>query len=87
MLLKRSNGSRALSLVVLLSCLLSLGQAQTPSMSRQSGSNNEYQVGALLWTQSSAEYRALAYQTFVLARLLHPLCARLAARGLGAAGA
>jgi len=38
-------------------------------MSRQSGSNNEYQVGALLWTQSSAEYRALAYQTFVLARL------------------
>ena len=38
-------------------------------MSRQIGANNEYQVGAILWTQSSAEYRALAYQTFVLARL------------------
>jgi len=44
-------------------------QAQTPSMGRQSDANNEYQVGAILWTQSSAEYRALAYQTFVLARL------------------
>ena len=31
--------------------------------------DNEYQTGAILWTQSSAEYRALAYQTFVLARL------------------
>jgi 5'-nucleotidase (lipoprotein e(P4) family) len=30
---------------------------------------NEYQTGAILWTQSSAEYRALAYQAFALARL------------------
>ena len=43
--------------------------AQTPSPSRQAGSDNEYQTAAILWTQSSAEYRALAYQTFVLARL------------------
>jgi 5'-nucleotidase (lipoprotein e(P4) family) len=43
--------------------------AQTPSMSRQSGADNEYQTAAVLWTQSSAEYRALAYQTFSLARL------------------
>jgi len=43
--------------------------AQTPSPSRQAGADNEYQTGAILWTQSSAEYRALAYQTFVLARL------------------
>ena len=48
---------------------LVLSQTQAPSMSRQSGVNNEYQIGAILWTQSSAEYRALAYQTFVLARL------------------
>ena len=44
-------------------------QTPGPSMSRQPGSDNEYQVGAILWTQSSAEYRALAYQAFTLARL------------------
>ena len=38
-------------------------------MGRQTGADNEYQIGAILWTQSSAEYRALAYQSFVLARL------------------
>jgi len=31
--------------------------------------NNEYQTYAVLWTQSSAEYRALALQAFTLARL------------------
>jgi 5'-nucleotidase (lipoprotein e(P4) family) len=46
-----------------------LAQTPSPSMSRQPGSDNEYQVGAILWTQSSAEYRALAYQAFSLARL------------------
>jgi len=38
-------------------------------MGRQTGADNEYQTGAILWTQSSAEYRAIAYQTFALARL------------------
>ncbi|HVI70702.1 MAG TPA: 5'-nucleotidase, lipoprotein e(P4) family [Pyrinomonadaceae bacterium] len=38
-------------------------------MTPQSGADNEYQTGAVLWTQSSAEYRAIAYQTFSLARL------------------
>jgi 5'-nucleotidase (lipoprotein e(P4) family) len=51
----------------------SIGQnatAQTASPAAVPGSaDNEYQTGALLWTQSSAEFRALAYQTFVLARL------------------
>ena len=31
--------------------------------------DNEYQVGALLWTQTSAEKAALSYQAFSLARL------------------
>ncbi len=54
--------------VVVLPCLW-LVQAQAPSSSmRQTGADNEYQTGAVLWTQSSAEYRALAYQTFSLAR-------------------
>jgi 5'-nucleotidase (lipoprotein e(P4) family) len=50
---------------------LSMVQAQTPpsAMGRQTGADNEYQTGAILWTQSAAEYRALAYQSFVLARL------------------
>src|SRR5690349_16454793 len=60
--------------IIVLTCLLLLpvdlsAQTATPSMSRQSGTDNEYQVGAILWTQSSAEYRALAYQAFSLARL------------------
>src|SRR5215217_2696715 len=42
--------------------------AQTAT-SRQSVADNEYQTAAVLWTQSSAEYRALALQAFTLARL------------------
>ncbi|MBC7911645.1 MAG: 5'-nucleotidase, lipoprotein e(P4) family [Pyrinomonadaceae bacterium] len=40
-------------------------QAQTAPIA-----DNEYQVGATLWTQTSAEFRALAYQSFNYARLL-----------------
>jgi 5'-nucleotidase (lipoprotein e(P4) family) len=54
---------------VLFILLVPVVNAQTPSTSRQAVADNEYQTGAVLWTQSSAEYRALAYQTFVLARL------------------
>ena len=53
-----------------LTCLLFLPvslQAQTPS--RQSSTENDYQIGAVLWQQSSAEYRALAFQAFSLAQL------------------
>jgi 5'-nucleotidase (lipoprotein e(P4) family) len=34
------------------------------------GTNNEYLVGAVLWTQSSGEARALAYQAYNFARIL-----------------
>ena len=40
-----------------------LGLAQQPA-------DNEYQVGAILWTQSSAEKAALSYQAFNLARMM-----------------
>ena len=51
-----------------LTCLLLISaNAQTPS--RQSTPDNEYQTGAILWQQSSAEYRALAFQAFSLAQL------------------
>src|SRR5689334_22714969 len=46
-----------------------LGQTPSTSPSRQTGTDYEYQTGAVLWTQSSAEYRALAIQAFTLARL------------------
>ena len=42
--------------------------AQTAT-SPQTSNVNEYQTYAVLWTQSSAEYRALALQAFNLARL------------------
>jgi 5'-nucleotidase (lipoprotein e(P4) family) len=43
--------------------------AQTPAAGVQPAADKEYEVGAVLWTQSSAEYRALAYQSFMLARM------------------
>ena len=43
-------------------------QTTSSALSRTSG-DSEYLTGAVLWTQSAAEYRALAYQTFALARL------------------
>ncbi len=46
-----------------------LAIAQTTSSVTEQCPNSEYLTGAVLWTQSSAEYRALAYQTFTLARL------------------
>ncbi|HVQ38133.1 MAG TPA: 5'-nucleotidase, lipoprotein e(P4) family [Pyrinomonadaceae bacterium] len=70
-----SHAVRWILVVMILSvgCWFSGGRsaiAQTASPAAAQGrADNEYQVGALLWTQSSAEYRALAYQTFLLARL------------------
>jgi 5'-nucleotidase (lipoprotein e(P4) family) len=75
---KSQNSSRMLRwflVVVMVSggTLFASGQialAQTASLAApQTKADNEYQVGALLWTQSSAEYRAVAYQTFLLAQL------------------
>jgi len=74
MFLKTRSHSISVLFFVLLYCSLSFGvtmlnRAQAPAMARQNGGHNEYQIGAILWTQSSAEYRALAYQTFSLAKL------------------
>ena len=74
MSLENSSYRMLLFRISLLPCLLLLvitavAQTQAPSMGRPTGANSEYQVGAILWTQSSAEYRALAYQTFSLAKL------------------
>lgn len=55
--------------VILMPATPTPAQTPRPATSGQTRADNEYQVGAILWTQSSAEYRALAYQTFALARL------------------
>src|SRR6187551_219873 len=49
--------------IVTLTAAISAQQA-----SAQTASDYEYQVGAVLFMQKSAEYRALAYQAFNLAR-------------------
>ena len=52
------------SLVVL---TLSVAACSVTALAQKA--DNEYQVGAILWTQSSGEKTALAYQAFALARL------------------
>lgn len=46
------------------------GQSAAQQAQTAPAADNEYQVGATLWTQTSAEFRALAYQSFNYARLL-----------------
>lgn len=61
--------SKSVFLLYVLLVLSVVSQAQTPAANRQTSADYEYQTAAVLWTQSSAEYRALAYQTFSLAKL------------------
>jgi 5'-nucleotidase (lipoprotein e(P4) family) len=52
--------------------LSAVASAQTASATTPSPAqaDNEYQMGALLWQQSSGEARALQYQAYALARLM-----------------
>ena len=65
----RNSSGASLFCIAILVLTHVFAAAQSPSTSRQTDVDNEYQTGAILWTQSSAEYRAIAYQTFTLARL------------------
>ncbi len=51
----------SVAILLTLSCLQAF--AQQPA-------DNEYQAGAVLWTQLSGERRALSYQAFALARIM-----------------
>ena len=53
---------------VTLTCSLSTF-AQTAAPAAQKQADNIYQEGAIVWTQTSGEARALAYQAFNLARM------------------
>lgn len=57
--LRRLNFFAALPLLLLLA---------TTTLAQRGTADNDYQEGATLWMQKAAEYRALAYQAFNLAR-------------------
>jgi len=57
---------RKVVLCLLILTFATIGFSQSPT----SPADNEYQVGAILWTQSSGEKAALSYQAFALARMV-----------------
>jgi 5'-nucleotidase (lipoprotein e(P4) family) len=62
---------REFSVLALVVCSVSATYfvaSSTAQQNAQAAVDNEYQVGATLWMQKAAEYRALAYQAFNLAR-------------------
>lgn len=71
-LMKLESISRAgktwLFLVLLTVVFHTTATAQAPAAPQQA--DNTYQEGAILWTQTSGEMRALAYQAFNIARLV-----------------
>ena len=56
-------------LLVILTCSLTTF-AQTAAPAEQKQANNTYQEGAIVWTQTAGEARALAHQAFNLARMM-----------------
>lgn len=67
---QRETMRRCLGFILLtLTCSLT-ALAQAPASATQKQADNEYQEGAVLWTQSSGEERALCYQAFTLARMM-----------------
>jgi len=69
--MKYKNNIYAIALVLCTASatyFVTTSTAQQGSAMVQTGADNEYQAGATLWMQKAAEYRALAYQAFNLAR-------------------
>jgi 5'-nucleotidase (lipoprotein e(P4) family) len=66
--LKARKRRLGLTLYTVTLFLIPLGQQS--SVAAQERANNEYQEGAILWTQTSGERNALAYQAFALARMM-----------------
>jgi|ERR1041384_2484002 5'-nucleotidase (lipoprotein e(P4) family) len=54
----------------LLPALISLAPIAPAQQPSPAPADNEYQVGAILWAQSSGEARALYYQAYTLARMM-----------------
>lgn len=63
----KKNDFQNLPAIILTCALLAVSVTQVaPAQQR---ADNEYQVGAILWTQTSGEKAALTYQAFALARM------------------
>lgn len=60
----------AFVLSALFICAPALVAQQAAPAPTPTPTDNEYQVGALVWTQTSGEWRALCYQSFLLARMM-----------------
>jgi 5'-nucleotidase (lipoprotein e(P4) family) len=68
---RRAAGKLWLGFILLtLACSLPALAQTAATTATQPQADNEYQTGAILWTQSSGEQRALAYQAFTLARMV-----------------
>jgi 5'-nucleotidase (lipoprotein e(P4) family) len=61
--------------------ILLLVAVELSQTSAQTQADKEYEVGAVLWQQSSGEHRALAYQAFALARIVLDRDLRINRRG------
>lgn len=75
MKLTKSSGLREAGLILALfvsaySGATFFGHSNAQQTQPAAAPDNEYLVGAILWTQSSSEFRALSYQSFNYARLL-----------------
>jgi len=62
--------STAVSTYFIAPVITNVATAQQPGAAPQVRADNEYQVGAVLYMQRAAEYRALAYQAFNWARVM-----------------
>jgi 5'-nucleotidase (lipoprotein e(P4) family) len=78
---RRSARPLWLGAVLLLLTGPSAAFAQTAAPAARCEADNVYQEGAILWTQTAGEARALAYQAFALARLMLDRDLRTARRG------
>ena len=68
-----------LALLTLTGSLTVVAQTATPAARCEA--DNEYQEGAIVWTQTAGEARALAYQAFALARVVLERDLRTTRRG------
>jgi 5'-nucleotidase (lipoprotein e(P4) family) len=66
----RKDGILALMLLSLFWPLTASAQAPAQTPVNQPPADNTYIEGAVLWQQTSGEWRALSYQSFALARML-----------------
>jgi 5'-nucleotidase (lipoprotein e(P4) family) len=66
----RRRAGRLCAFAFILPALISFAPIASAQQPSPQPADNEYQVGAILWAQSSGEVRALYYQAYTLARMM-----------------